>query len=620
MYSTALKKMFNPELALPCYATVPPHPSLQYTARRRFALHGGNFTFMRRQGSRDLVAWLIQLLELCEFAAYLQGPQGVGKSHLLYEACLLLSAKLDCRVVYEHDCSSWANLANTPVTAALYFLRSIAMAFAEDTEVLQLCKQFTASVSTVSDAVAAEDAVCNDFLPRLGELCNRLNLKVFFVFDQHNGLTPALRATFPFSLPEARLLHISQLRGIAMVVISASANNEYFLKVATMEPPLPTRLLTSGFDQDELRVFLQHEQMFQLPALGETELQALCVATNRYPLELAFLRNAHNALLKSNAASVTWQRCLDVYELGDALLGIDGRTKTFAARIAAFDQRVRNDPSERQRVINGVLRMKYELPSSDFPYATSLNLAICYESPMPQSISFTQQAPLGGPAAYIHPVTPSALHAAVAFYQPDPAYSNQENAVVSFVFQSPQHSRDVKGRLLEAYILQQVSTARALQLYGREYGANNTPDPKRVLLADVRGVQTVRWLGEIPETDLELRNDLLLWPYSPRYKGVDAMLWLARSKTLLLLQITLSAVGVHKSNFWAAHPTLLARWKDKLGPNKVRQLWLTPYPSAGDSSDHQGQYVCTLAELLESNASLFPLLNSWEPASERTLP
>ena len=96
------------------------------------------------------------------------------------------------------------------------------------------------------------------------------------------------------------------------------------------------------------------------------------------------------------------------------------------------------------------------------------------------------------------------------------------------------------------------------------------------------------------------------------------MLWLAGSKTLLLLQITLSAVGGHKSNFWAAHPTLLSQWMDKLGPKKVNELWLTPYPNAGESPTHQGQYVCTLAELLVSNAALFPFLKFWEPASERT--
>ena len=616
-YDAALETALDLEPALPLYATLPPHPSLQYTTRRRFAVEGGSFRFMRRHGSRALAAWLIQLLEASEFAAYIQGPQGVGKSHLLYEACLLLSAMLNYRVVYVHDCASWASLANTPIRAALFFLRSIGMAFARDVEVLNLCQQFTADVSILSDAVAAEDAVCNMFLPQLGQLCESLKLKVFFVFDQHNGLDPAIRSTFPFSLPEARLLQVSQLRGVGMVVISASANNEYYLKLLTMEPPLPTRLVTSGFDLVELRVFLQHEEIFQQPALGETELQALCVATNRYPLELAFLRDAHNALKKSGFVPVTWQRCVDIYEKGDAQLNIHGRTKIFTARIAAFDQRVRCDPAEHQRLINGVLCMKYELSVLTFPHATLLNLAICYESAVPQSVAFSAESTHGGPAEYIHPVTPAALQAAVAFYQLDSAYSELETATVSFIFQSMQHSRDVKGRLLESYILQQLSTSRALQLHGCEFGADNTLGIERVLLADVRGVQTVRWWGDIPEAALDVHKDLLLWPFLPNYKGIDGMLWLAGSKTLLLLQITLSSVGNHASNFWAEHPTLLSRWKDKLGPKTVRELWLTPYPSAGKSSGHQGQYVCTLAQLLASNTALFPLMNSWEPASER---
>jgi hypothetical protein len=174
-------------------------------------------------------------------------------------------------------------------------------------------------MSTVADA---EFAVSHSFLPQLGDLCKKLNLKVFFVFDQHNSLTPKMRATFPYSLPESQLLRISQLRGVGMVVISASANNEYYLKVATMEPPLPTRLVTSGFDLNELRVFLLHERMFQQSPLEDAQLQELSVATNRYPLELALLREAHNAHQARVAAPVTVQRCIDVYVHGDVVLGV----------------------------------------------------------------------------------------------------------------------------------------------------------------------------------------------------------------------------------------------------------------------------------------------------------
>jgi hypothetical protein len=247
-----------------------------------------------------------------------------------------------------------------------------------------------------------------------------------------------------------------------------------------------------------------------------------------------------------------------------------------------------------------------------------LNMGICYECDVPLSTSFTGQVLHGGPAQYIRPITPAALQAAVAFYSPDAAYSERETSAVSFIFQSPQSSRPVRGRMLEDYILQQLSTASSFKLSGRKYGANKKPDATAVSLADLHGVQTVRWFGKVPEIDLNVSEDLLLWPSAYNYPGADGMLWLASSKTLLLLQITLSSVSDHKANFWAANEKLRSLWEDKLGASKIRELWLTPYTSAGDSSEHVGQYVCTLAELMESNKLLFPLMTKWEPASEVT--
>ena len=617
-FTPLLKDAFDPELAVPCYVTVPPHPSLQYSSRRRFALDsGGSFTFMRRQESHILADSLREELRKREFAIQVYGPQGVGKSHLLHEAVLLLLiAHSDCRVVYEHDCASWAGLANMPNKATLYWLRSVAMAFADDPQVLALCKQFIGSISLMTDIVAAEDAVCNSFLPQLGDLCKRLKLKVFFVFDQHNSLTPEMRTTFPYSLPESQLLRVSQLRGVGMVVISASANNEYFLKLATMEPPLPSRLVTSGFDDQELRVFMQHERMFQQPLLDEDQLQELSISTNRYPLELSLLREAYNTLQASGAVPVTMQRCINVYEKGNVRLGVIGRVETFAARIAAFDKRFCGEPDERQRLINGVVCMKLELPMSSFPYAVLLNLGICYKSDAPQSATLTKQSQLSGPPEYIHPVTPAALRAAVAFYSPDAAYTERESSAVSFIFQSSQSSRPVRGHVLEDYIMQQLSKAASFQLIGRKYDTEHQPGTTAELLAAVRGVQTVRWHGKVPTGDLNRSKDLLLWPFAYNYPGVDGLLWLAKSKTLVLLQITLSSVSGHASNFWAKNTELQSRWNDKLGPSLVHQLWVTPDTDAGAGSEHAEQYVCTLAELMQRNSALFPLLKDWEPASE----
>lgn len=130
----------------------------------------------------------------------------------------------------------------------------------------------------------------------------------------------------------------------------------------------------------------------------------------------------------------------------------------------------------------------------------------------------------------------------------------------------------------------------------------------------------MRWYGDIPTADLPLGKDLLLWPSAYTYPGVDALIWLAKSKTLLLLQITLSSVSGHASNFWAANERLRSLWLDKLGPSRVCELWITPDTHAGGGSEHVGQYVCTLAELMQPNQALFPLLMSWEPASEISPP
>ena len=330
----------------------------------------------------------------------------------------------------------FSHLSLSENAAALHFLRAVAAAFEADAAVLRLCSEFTAAVAVMTSAVDAQSAVGHRFLPRLGELCKKLNLKVFFVFDQHNSLTPDMRAAFPYTLPEAQLLRTPQLRGVGMVVVCGSASSEFFAKLATFEPQPPMRLVTSGFDLDELRLFLAHERMFQQPPLDDEQLLELSVATSRYPRELALLRDAHNALVAHGAAApVTLRRCIDVYERGDVALGVAGRMEAFAANIAAFDKRARGDPNEHQRLMNGLECMWRELPLSSLRRAVLLNLDICYRSDVPQSAAFSQLSPRGGPTEYICPVTPAALRAVVSCYPSlcAPPSDDEVNALIARV-------------------------------------------------------------------------------------------------------------------------------------------------------------------------------------------
>ena len=339
------------------------------------------------------------------------------------------------------------------------------------------------------------------------------------------------------------------------------------------------------------------------------------VATNSYPLEMTFLRDAYRALHTRNGASVTLQRCIDIYERGDTMLGVTGRIDTFLARLSFFDERISSD--KQKRLINSVVCMKLELPLSTFPDAVLLNLAISY---IPQSYSFTAEARLDGPPDYIHPVTPAALQAAMALYAPRAALSVQEAAVHEYVFQSASMPRFVKGRMLEFYILQPLSVAPPFKLAGFQLGKKtNVASTALTTLADVCAVQqqVVRWNGNaLPPGEIDVAINVLFWTNSANYPGVDGMLWLADAKTLVLLQITISSVHGNKSNFWVGDDSRTSLWRNRLGARQIKELWLTPYTSAGKKPAHAGQFVCTLAQLLEQNTGMFPLLRKWEPSEE----
>jgi hypothetical protein len=253
------------------------------------------------------------------------------------------------------------------------------------------------------------------FLPQLGDLCKRLGLQVFFIFDQHNSLTPKMRSSFPFSLPESGLLRVSQLRGIAMVVISASANNEYQLEVASQQPPWPQVVVNRGFLAAEMDVFLKHHGLF---GASEADLDSLRYETNCYPLELAYFLEVRALLKKAKLDS--FESIMDAYLNGNEAPLVEGRRSYFAGLIRRFDVYLSGRPdADRalEHLVNGIVCMKLELPLSSFLGQVLLNLQMCFKSSAPHQGSTTASRRLD----YISPVTPAALSAAADFYL---AYSN----------------------------------------------------------------------------------------------------------------------------------------------------------------------------------------------------
>jgi hypothetical protein len=625
-YESALSAAFDPTQPVPCYATLPQHPSMRYSKRRRFPVKGNNFTFMRRAQSRVIAEWTLELLKENEFASYIQGPQGVGKSHMLYEAALLLGATPGCRVVYEHDCASWAFLSGQPVQATLYFLRTVAMAFAGDAEVLQLCRDTIGKVAIVSSAAEAEKAVCGVFLPQLGDLCKRFGLQLFFVFDQHNSLTPEMRASFPFSLPEAGLLCVSQLRGVAMVVISASANNEYYLKVASEQPSWPQIIVTDGFraagSPSELDVFLQENDLF--PDASLADIATLRYETNCSPLELSYVVETRD-MLREAALDVSFDAVMNAYIGGCKQPNLRGRRTFFGLLVRKFDDSLSrlysNTPQAREQHVNSIICMKLQLPLSSFPGEVLLNLQLCYLSDVP--FGQFDSAPSLLPLNYIHPITPVAGAAASSSYLFKRTVEAKMNDTFRYVFESPIIETPVRGLMLQRYLIQRLERANGVALRTRRYKSNHTLGRSSEIVLVRRQLRKVEWNGNsVPQTTLSRTEDLLLVPLSQNYPGVDFLIWAAKPETLYLFQVTLSPVGRHSSNFWEGGADLEQQWGAKLNMKRLERVWITPNADAGPVSverSHQGQLVCSLADALQSNGgAMFPLLQSWSPASERS--
>ena len=184
------------------------------------------------------------------------------------------------------------------------------------------------------------------------------------------------------------------------------------------------------------------------------------------------------------------------------------------------------------------------------------------------------------------------------------------SSVSCFMVQAVNVPREVRGRMVELYIMEQLSVAPSFKLAGSRLGNANVASTNLTTLAQARGVQMVRWNGNgLPPGEIYVAKDMLLWPRSASFPGVDG-------KTLVLLQITLSSVQGHESNFWVGDDSWTSLWRNRLGARQIKELWLTPYTSAGKKPAHAGQFVCSLAQLLEQNTGMFPLLRKWEPSEE----
>lgn len=245
------------------YTTFPEFPLLKITKRRRFNVVGDKIGIMYRSTTANLFDF-ITLHYGKNPAVYIHGPQGVGKSHSLYEVVCRLRQDASNRVIYIPDCGGWSDISvGTKPLETL--LRAVAIGFPNDQTVTNQC-----------DAVSVDDSSVWKLLEGLPEYCISKALKLYIVFDQHNGISPYNRTLFPFSIVEDALPS-SEYWKKALIVVSASANNSYYLKVASQHS-WPEFTLFWGFNSDEFQAWVTKEQFFEGdPILGQVAYWTGCI-------------------------------------------------------------------------------------------------------------------------------------------------------------------------------------------------------------------------------------------------------------------------------------------------------------------------------------------------------
>ena len=236
-----LKRLRDADLST-AFLELPLDPTFSETKRRRFITEDQKLPLIRREDPKQQIWNLISLranaLQKAP-AVFITGPQGVGKSYSLYEVVCRLRSDQSNRVIYISDCAGWASFK--PPTR--FLIETVLFAFCQDPDVIE---EWT-SIKDDPDSILSS-------LRGLSNYCLKNSLNLYAVFDQHNGLTDTQRKLFPFSIIETELPTYWNANPKAFVIIAASSNNTYFLKMAS-NSTWPKLELTLPFNDDEFALF-----------------------------------------------------------------------------------------------------------------------------------------------------------------------------------------------------------------------------------------------------------------------------------------------------------------------------------------------------------------------------
>ena len=532
------------------FLALPVHPSLGASGGNRFEVAPLNGRDVVHLLSRDVAQkYMGAMLGRCEEVLhnylYIHGAAGAGKSYALYEAvCRLMARRESVRVAYVHDCAGWskdATIARKEMAAI------VATAFDPDTEptIWDACSQ-TVSADDLDDLLSVT----------VPSYCARRNLKFLFVFDQHNGLLPAQREQFPWCLPETSLLAFNTWKRLGATVISASANNDYFLKIATYGNMKRVDCY-SGFNDDEADRWRRHYNFF----LGEADVWAEAKELlSNWPLELNLLRQRLEPTLAERLAAFTKDRL--------RILGLH----------EASHRRARlQEASDKEAYAGIILDMLLARPDVDARYPT---VDVVTNK---QLVFFDDQTTLLRP---IHELV-RRFYLTQGYLRP----GGLLNATVKDILSNEAATSDSKGRTVESYVICCMEETATFVLEAQPYNGARRGLASAETVFEARALVRYNFGSQHVPGGIRWSQNLLLVPLNPNYPGVDVLLWDAISCVLVGVQFTVGKRS-HPMTFTSQ---MQDAWVAASGAKTFRFVWATP--SVDSTSIERGQYLVTLDAL-----------------------
>ncbi|KAL1919991.1 uncharacterized protein VTP21DRAFT_1137 [Calcarisporiella thermophila] len=179
---------------------------------------------------------------------YVQGPQGVGKSHLLLQiAAYLRLTEPTYRVIYISNCEVWKTRKSYGARLR-FLLHDIMMAFPDDTEVHMLVDKLYRMTRMYRDYNLEEETEL--FLDDLNTICDSKKLIPIWIIDDLNKLKEEYDE-YPFVVYKTVLKEYGHV-----VVLSSSSNNTS--KLPDVISGFKSFHFMNPFDDFEAKMFIEN--------------------------------------------------------------------------------------------------------------------------------------------------------------------------------------------------------------------------------------------------------------------------------------------------------------------------------------------------------------------------